>query len=179
MPGSIRGVLHARLDRLDREERSALQRAAVVGRSFSLEAVLELTEPEEREHLQARLLALSRKDSCGRTGPDREGFRFAPRADPRRCFDGIPKSTPRRPPRAMAARLEAQAAEDAVVGYHLEQAFRFRRARTPDRELGARAGPYSGQRGSSLSAAALPATSPSSNGRRARSRGMMRRTRRS
>ena len=43
MPDSIRGVLHERIDRLDREERSALERAAVAGRSFSLDAVLDLT----------------------------------------------------------------------------------------------------------------------------------------
>src|SRR5262249_56992809 len=43
--GSIRGVLHARLDRLEPEERGVLDRAAVLGRSFSLEDVLRLIEP--------------------------------------------------------------------------------------------------------------------------------------
>ena len=40
MAGSIRGVLDARLDRLGREERAVLERASVVGRSFSLVSVL-------------------------------------------------------------------------------------------------------------------------------------------
>src|SRR5262249_49096283 len=46
MPASIRGVLHERLDRLPRQERALLERAAVVGRSFSLEAVEDLTPDE-------------------------------------------------------------------------------------------------------------------------------------
>ena len=142
MPSSIRGVLHARLDRLERAERSALQRAAVVGRSFSLEAVLELTELDEREHLQARLHELVRK---GLLRPDRagagEGFRFAHALVRETAFDALPKATAAELHERMAARLESQAGGDALVGYHLEQAYRLRRELgRVDRELGARAG---------------------------------------
>ena len=142
MPGSIRGVLHERLDRLERGERSVLERAAVAGRSFSLEAVLDLTPPEERESVQAGLLALARKQFVrpDTTAPE-EGFRFHHALIRDAAYDGIPKATRADLHERVAARLEAQTADDALVGYHLEQAFGFRRELgNPDPELAARAG---------------------------------------
>ncbi len=142
MPGSIRGVLHERLDRLEREERSMLERAAVVGRSFSLEAVLDLTPPEDRESVEARLLALTRKRFVrpDTTTPE-EGFRFHHALIRDAAYDGIPKNTRADLHQRVATRLEAQAAEDSLIGYHLEQAFQLgRELGNPDTELGVRAG---------------------------------------
>ena len=142
MPGSIRGVLHERLDGLERGERSVLERAAIVGRSFSLEAVLDLTPPEERERIQAVLLALARKRFVrpDTTAPE-EGFRFHHALIRDAAYDGIPKATRADLHERVAAQLEAHAAEDALVGYHLENAFGFRRELgNPDPEIAARAG---------------------------------------
>jgi class 3 adenylate cyclase/DNA-binding SARP family transcriptional activator len=142
MPGSIRGVLHERLDRLERAERALLERAAVAGRSFSLDAVLDLTEPEERESVQARLLALVRKRLV-RPDPAAadEGFRFHHALIRDAAYDGIPKSARADLHERVAARLEAGGAEDALIGHHLEQAYRLRRELgRADAELGARAG---------------------------------------
>jgi tetratricopeptide (TPR) repeat protein len=142
MPASIRGVLHERLDRLDREERSLLERAAVAGRSFSLEAVLDLTPEGERGRVQAHLLALARKRFVrpDPAAPD-EGFRFHHALIRDAAYDGMPKTTRAEHHERVAARLTADGAEDALVGYHLEQACTFRRQLgTPDPELGARAG---------------------------------------
>ena len=107
MPVSIRGVLHERLDRLERQERSVLERAAVTGRSFSLEAVLDLTPEEERESVQARLLALVRKRfvRLDTTAPD-EGFRFHHALIRDAAYDGIPKRTRAELHERAAARLE-------------------------------------------------------------------------
>ena len=93
MPDSIRGVLHARLDRLDREERVLLERAAVVGRSFTLETVLELTRPDERDGVHAHLLALTRKKLL-RLDPatPAEGFRFHHALIRDAAYDGLPKA---------------------------------------------------------------------------------------
>src|SRR5439155_1238354 len=66
MPGSIRGVLHERHDRLGREDRTVLKRAAVAGRSCSLEAVLELTPPGDHEATQS-LLRTAAQEAFGRT----------------------------------------------------------------------------------------------------------------
>ena len=57
---SIRGVLHARIDKLE-SEASGLERAAVVGRSFSLQNVLDMVPVAEREGAQARLFELVRQ----------------------------------------------------------------------------------------------------------------------
>src|SRR5215471_11120925 len=77
LSGSIRGVLHARLDRLHAEERAVLDRAAVIGRSFSLEAVLQLIPRAEQEQAQSRVFELVRR---GLILPDvagaEDGFRF-------------------------------------------------------------------------------------------------------
>jgi class 3 adenylate cyclase/DNA-binding SARP family transcriptional activator len=142
MPGSIRGVLHERLDRLDLEERALLEHAAVAGRSFSFETILELTPPDEREYVQTRLLALTRKRFVrpDTTLPE-EGFRFHHALIRDAAYDGIPKRTRADLHERIASRLEAQAGENALIGYHLEQAFHYRRElgrREP--ELGARAG---------------------------------------
>jgi class 3 adenylate cyclase/DNA-binding SARP family transcriptional activator len=142
MPGSIRGVLHERLDRLDPAERSLLEHASVVGRSFSFEAILELTPADERENVQTRLLALTRKRFVrpDTTSPE-EGFRFHHALIRDAAYDGIPKKTRADLHERIASRLEAQEGENALVGYHLEQAFRYRRELgRRDAELGTRAG---------------------------------------
>ncbi len=142
MPGSIRGVLHERLDRLGREERSVLERAAVAGRSFTFEAVFDLTPPDDRERVQGSLSALVRKMLVrpDTTMPE-EGFRFHHALIRDAAYEGIPKGARADLHERVAARLETEAADDALVGYHLEQAFGLRRELgTVDADLAARAG---------------------------------------
>ncbi len=161
MPDSIRGVLHERIDRLDREERSALERAAVAGRSFSLDAVLDLTPEEEHDDVASHLLALARKRFLR---PDmtasEEGFRFHHALIRDAAYDGIPKTNRADLHERAAARLEREAAADGLVGYHLEQAFRLRsELGRDDLELGARAGRLLRAAGkSAFGHADLPAT---------------------
>jgi class 3 adenylate cyclase/tetratricopeptide (TPR) repeat protein len=64
IPPSLSGVLQARLDGLDSLERTALQRASIIGRIF-WDRALEAISPEiesERERLQASLAALRAKE---------------------------------------------------------------------------------------------------------------------
>ena len=101
MAGSIRGVLEARLDRLGREERAVLERASVVGRSFSLAAVLELIEPQERELAQSAPVRLARK---GLIRPDTSDPQVAlplpARPDPRCGLRVDAEEATRRPSRS-------------------------------------------------------------------------------
>jgi DNA-binding SARP family transcriptional activator/class 3 adenylate cyclase len=161
MPVSIRGVLHERLDRLDRSDRALLERAAVAGRSFTLEDVFDLTRPEDRDDVQARLLGLVRTHFVrpDPAAPD-EGFRFHHALIRDAAYDGIPKSTRADLHERVAARLDVQSAADAVVGYHLEQAFLLRsELGGPDAELGARAGRLLRAAGlEAFAASDLPAT---------------------
>jgi class 3 adenylate cyclase/tetratricopeptide (TPR) repeat protein len=121
LSGSIRGVLHARLDRLDGEERAVLERAAVIGRSFPLDGVLELMPPAEREQAQARVFELVRR---GLIGPDLtipgDCFRFQHALIREAVYEAMPKALRADLHEIVAAQLDDAEAAPAVVGYHLE-----------------------------------------------------------
>ena len=131
--GSIRGVLHARLDRLDLEERAVLERAAVIGRTFSLDAVLQLIPQSERERAQARVFELVRR---GLVRPDvglaEDGFRFRHALIREAVYEAMPKAVRADLHETVAAQLDDAGAEPAVVGFHLEHTCLLRR------ELGVR-----------------------------------------
>jgi class 3 adenylate cyclase/ATP/maltotriose-dependent transcriptional regulator MalT len=124
---SIRGVLHSRLDRLDLEERAVLERAAVIGRSFSLETVLQLMPRAESEPAQARVFELVRR---GLIRPDvsipGDGFRFQHALIREAVYEAMPKAVRADLHETVAARLDESDAEPAVVGFHLEHACRLR-----------------------------------------------------
>jgi class 3 adenylate cyclase/tetratricopeptide (TPR) repeat protein len=139
---SIRGVLHARLDRLDSQPRAVLERAAVIGRRFALRAVLEMVEVGERDVAQARLFELARQ---GLIRPDvsirDEGFRFQHALVRDAVYEAMPKSLRADLHLMVAARLEDEGEPDSVRGYHLERAYQLRRELgRRDLELGRRAG---------------------------------------
>ena len=131
--GSIRGVLHARLDRLDLEERAVLERAAVIGGTFSLDAVLQLIPQSERERAQARVFELVRR---GLVRPDvglaEDGFRFRHALIREAVYEAMPKAVRADLHETVAAQLDDAGAEPAVVGFHLEHTCLLRR------ELGVR-----------------------------------------
>ncbi len=140
--GSIRGVLHARLDRLDLEERAVLERAAVIGRSFPLDAVLQLIPPAEREPAQARVFELVRR---GLILPDvslpGDGFRFQHALIREAVYEAMPKALRADLHESVAARLDDAGGAPAVVGFHLEQTCLLRRELgLNDLELATRAG---------------------------------------
>lgn len=142
LSGSIRGVLHARLDRLNLEERAVLERAAVIGRSFSLDAVLQLIPPSEREEAQARVFELVRR---GLVRPDfaiaEDGFRFRHALIREAVYEAMPKSLRADLHETVAAQLDDVGAEPAVVGFHLEHTCLLRRELgLRDADLARRAG---------------------------------------
>ncbi len=128
LSGSIRGVLHARLDRLDHEERAVLERAAVIGRSFPLEAVLDFIPPDEREDAQARVFELVRR---GLIRPDvavpGDGFRFQHALIREAVYEAMPKALRADLHETVGARLDDIAASPALVGFHFEHACLLRR----------------------------------------------------
>jgi class 3 adenylate cyclase len=127
LSGSIRAVLHARLDRLDDGERAVLDRAAVVGRSFSLDAVLQLTPEPERDPAHARVFELVRRGLV-RPGIDVSGdvFRFQHALIREVVYDAMPKALRADLHETVAARLDGERAAPALVGLHLERAFLLR-----------------------------------------------------
>jgi class 3 adenylate cyclase/tetratricopeptide (TPR) repeat protein len=140
--GSIRGVLHARLDRLDTGERAVLERAAVVGRSFSLDSVLQLIPPPAREQAQARVFELVRR---GLIRPDvsipEDGFRFQHALIREAVYEAMPKALRADLHETVAAQLDGAGGAAAVVGFHLEQTCMLRReVGLRDADLAKRAG---------------------------------------
>jgi class 3 adenylate cyclase/tetratricopeptide (TPR) repeat protein len=61
-PRDIQAVLSARLDRLGAAERGVVERAAVIGRQFTKEAIIQLSPVAERAWVTASLLTLIRKE---------------------------------------------------------------------------------------------------------------------
>jgi class 3 adenylate cyclase len=125
IPPSIHALLAARLDRLDAGERTVLEEAAVIGREFTRASVSALSDEQA---VGSTLLSLVRRDLIE---PDpsvsgEDGFRFRHVLIRDAAYLGISKES--------RAELHLRYAEwlrgfsgqlDEIVGYHLEQAFRY------------------------------------------------------
>jgi class 3 adenylate cyclase/tetratricopeptide (TPR) repeat protein len=131
VPPTIQALLAARLDQLDDHERAVLERGAVEGKIFHRGAV-EALAPEEGQVPQ-RLMALVRKELVR---PDRpllagdDAFRFRHLLIRDAAYEALPKSTRAKLHEQFALWLGEHGAElvelDEIVGYHLEQASRYR-----------------------------------------------------
>ncbi len=132
VPPTLQAVLATRLDQLEPEERSVLERGAVEGEIFHHGAVQALA-PDETQ-VTSRLAALVRK---GLIRPDQtslvgeEGFRFHHLLIRDAAYNAIPKALRAGLHERFAAWLELRASElaaelDQLLGHHLEQAYRYR-----------------------------------------------------
>jgi class 3 adenylate cyclase/tetratricopeptide (TPR) repeat protein len=143
MPPSIHALLTARLDRLSADERSVLERAAVIGREFTAGAVGSLSGDEPAGSM---LLSLVRRDliEADRSSliPGDDGFRFRHILIRDTAYLALPKETRASLHERYADWLEGLGVQpDEIVGYHLEQAFRYRQELgTADPALATRAG---------------------------------------
>ncbi|MBA3687466.1 MAG: AAA family ATPase [Chloroflexi bacterium] len=131
VPPTLQALLAARLDQLDPAERGVLERGAVEGEIFHRGAVQALS-PDEMQ-VTPRLAALVRKelvrpDSGQLVGED--GFRFRHLLIRDAAYDALPKAVRADLHQRFAIWLEGRGAElvqlDEIVGYHLEQAYRYR-----------------------------------------------------
>jgi tetratricopeptide (TPR) repeat protein len=133
LPPTIQAVLAARLDQLRPGERAVLEAASVVGKEFWLDAVQELAGegvPDLHEHLQR----LVRKDLVRpdpRTAGGDDVFRFRHLLIRDVAYDAIPKSRRAELHEQFGDWLARTSGErlpelEEIVGFHLEQAFRYR-----------------------------------------------------
>jgi class 3 adenylate cyclase/tetratricopeptide (TPR) repeat protein len=136
IPPSIHALLAARLDRLPVEERTVLERAAVAGKEFGRKAVVRLSPGEEIADIDARLLSLVRKDLLAARPGREDAYRFRHALIRDAAYAGIPKE--------VRAQLHERFADwavgtnagragelDEIIGYHLEQAYRYRQQLGP------------------------------------------------
>jgi class 3 adenylate cyclase/tetratricopeptide (TPR) repeat protein len=134
IPPTINALLSARLERLSQEERAVIQRASVVGKVFWWGAVAELSPGPEQAGVGGHLQALVRRelvrpDRSRFTGED--AFRFSHILIRDAAYAGTTKELRAELHEQFAGWLERRAADrptefEEVVGYHLEQAHRYR-----------------------------------------------------
>ena len=147
VPPSIQLLLATRLDQLAPGERRVLERAAVEGNVFHLGAVEALASEEERAGVAECLAGLVRKELVRpfrATYAGEEGFSFRHPLIRDAAYDALPKLVRGDLHEAYVGWLEGRAVEvEELLGYHLEQAFRYRSelgaVSAHDTALGARA----------------------------------------
>jgi predicted ATPase len=130
VPPTLRVLLAARLDQLDTGERFVLERAAVEGEIFHRGAVRAVTESRD---VTPRLASLVRK---GLIRPDRaqlpgdDAFRFRHLLLRDAAYEALPKATRAELHKRLAVWLEARIGDlveaDELLGFHLEQAVRYK-----------------------------------------------------
>ena len=131
VPSSVHALLQARLDQLARDERAVIERGAVEGEVFHRGAVLELTRTAD---VEPQLVRLVRKEMIREVATVLTGdhaFRFRHLLIRDAAYDALPKETRADLHERFADWLEEHGADlielDEVLGYHLEQAARYRR----------------------------------------------------
>ena len=139
VPPTIAALLSARLDMLASDERDLMGQASVVGKVFYRGAVLELSAEPLGARIDGLLQALVRKDLIR---PDRstlsgeDAFRFRHILVQESAYGALPKGLRATLHERCADWMERAAGDHAeeqgeIIGYHLEQAYRYRQ------ELGA------------------------------------------
>jgi class 3 adenylate cyclase len=131
VPPTLQALLAARLDQLETAERSILERGAIEGEVFHRGAVQALAP--DGTQVTPRLAALVRKELIR---PERallageDGFRFRHLLFRDAAYDALPKAMRADLHERLASWLEEQGTElvelDEILGYHLEQACRYR-----------------------------------------------------
>ena len=135
VPPTIQALLSARLDLLARDERAVIEPASVIGVSFARAAVTELAPEAIREAVPSHLDSMTRKQlirPARATTPEDEGYRFGHILIRDAAYGGLLK-------RARATfherfvdwadevnRRQGREQEyEEILGYHLEQAYRY------------------------------------------------------
>jgi DNA-binding SARP family transcriptional activator/tetratricopeptide (TPR) repeat protein len=159
VPPTIHALLSARLDQLDDLERAVIEPASVEGKVFHQEAVAELAMGAVGSAVATPLAALVRKELIRPERPlfaGERAFRFRHLLIRDAAYESIPKEARAAFHERYAAWLERAAAErlpeyEEIIGYHLEQAFRYRAElgtlRDADRAIARRAAERLGSAG--------------------------------
>ena len=132
VPPSIQVLLSARLDRLAPGEREVLQRASVIGKVFWWDAVVALS-PETDGAVGSLLGSLVRRELIlpePESTFSEDAFRFTHMLIRDAAYNALPKESRAHLHRNFATWLREQAGEriteyEEILGYHLEQAYRY------------------------------------------------------
>jgi class 3 adenylate cyclase/tetratricopeptide (TPR) repeat protein len=139
VPESIQALLGARLDRLSPDERLVIRSAAVVGKVFWWGAVEQLAPEGARSRVGGALQTLVRKDLIRpepSTFAGEDAFRFHHILIQDAAYRSTPKEVRAHLHEAFAIWIEGVAGDrdvelEEVIGYHLEQSYRYRSELAP------------------------------------------------
>ena len=135
IPPTIHALLAARLDQLPAEERAVVDPASVIGLAFAQPALEALVDDDVRPDVPARLASLTAKQLMRpqEADGDASAYRFEHLAIRDAAYAGLLKRTRVRLHEAFVAwsdqanRASDRATEfEEILGYHLEQAYRYR-----------------------------------------------------
>ena len=138
VPPTIHALLQARLDALDSDERVVIERGSVEGEVFHRGSVARARPGRGR--VGSRVASLHARaegaDPPGqlRPSPTTRRFRFRHLLIRDAAYESLPKATRAAAPRAVRDWLEHHdlVERDEILGYHLEQAHRYRASSTPE-----------------------------------------------
>jgi class 3 adenylate cyclase/tetratricopeptide (TPR) repeat protein len=131
VPPTIHALLQARIDSLDGDVRVVMERGSVEGEVFHRGSVAVLAPDPVRPTVDSHLATLVRKElirSTSPTFPEDEGFRFRHLLIRDAAYESLPKATRAELHERFADWLAPHdlVERDEIVGYHLEQAHRYR-----------------------------------------------------
>ena len=131
VPPTIQALLAARLDQLEPSERGVLERGSVEGKEFHRGAVVALAPEQAAPDTQ--LMTLVRKDLIRPdrpTLPGEDAYRFRHLLIRDAAYEALPKAVRAELHQLFALWLDERGADlveqDEIVGYHLEQAYRYK-----------------------------------------------------
>ena len=139
VPPTIQALLSARLDRLGPVERAVSERASIEGKVFHRGAVVELSSQEIRPQVGDNLQALVRKELVRPDHaqfPGEDAFRFRHQLIRDAAYEAMSKELRAELHEQFAAWLESAAGDrvleyEEILGFHLEQAYRYRAELAP------------------------------------------------
>ena len=133
VPPTIEALLAGRLERLDPAERVLTERASVAGRDFSRGGLIALSPPDDLAGLDSRLRTLVRRGLVrALRGGDDDTYRFHHVLVRDVAYAGTTKDARAELHDRFGTWLEQRGrAADELVGYHLEQAHRYRKELDP------------------------------------------------
>ena len=131
VPPTIHALLQARLDGLNGDERVVIDRGSVEGEVFHRGSVVELAPASVGSAVGSHLSTLVRKELIRpdrTTVPEDEAFRFRHILIRDAAYESLPKATRAALHEQFANWLEHHelVERDEILGYHLEQAHRYR-----------------------------------------------------
>src|SRR4051812_2114528 len=137
VPATIQALLQARIDALDDEVRDVMERGSIEGEIFHRGAVAALSPTPVKGGVEAHLATLVRKELVRSTPsmfPMDEGFRFRHLLIRDAAYESLPKATRAELHEQFASWLSTHelVEADEMIGYHLEQAHRYRRELDPE-----------------------------------------------